>query len=70
MWEVKALIDFIDEETESQIFGWDHNYYVMEPGFKAKLSDSQLIKISHFTMLLLQKDEGTGRITEANVIIV
>ena len=42
----------------------------MEPGFKAKLSDSQLIKISHFTMLLLQKDEGTGRITEANVIIV
>lgn len=43
---------------------------VMEPGFKAKLSDSQLINISHFTMLLFQKDEGTGRITEANVIIV
>lgn len=42
----------------------------MEPGFKAKLSDSQLINISHFTMLLFQKDEGTGRITEANVIIV
>lgn len=36
MWEVKALIDFIDEETESQIFGWDHNHYVMEPGFKAQ----------------------------------
>lgn len=57
------LTDFIDEETESQIIHWYHDYFATQPGFKAMLSDSQLIAISHSTMPFSEiwKDRNNNR---------